>query len=374
MTKKIPIEEIKIGMVFSKPLYTGEYNTLIPALVPIKESDYNRLIRWGVKELLTEGELVEESKPDRDDIDLTEKNINIPEYVNNYYACLNMFSDVAETYIKTGEFEKNKLEDIIDKILDLVKNHKNDFLSYMGIENEEFGFIIIHSINSTIISIIGQEQLKLDPRQLRSLAMAGLLHDIGMLKIPQAILNKTNKLTDEEYNLIKSHPIIAYKDMNRGSIFNQSILDAVLQHQEQYDGNGYPRKLKGEKLGLFAKILAVADTFEAQISPRAYRKSKTGYMAMKSVLAEAKNKFDPDVLRSFLTTLSIYPPGTVLQLNNNSICTVISVNSNAPLRPVVRVIIDEFGEKIEENITKDLKEEQDLFIVRVLNKDEYQNK
>jgi HD-GYP domain-containing protein (c-di-GMP phosphodiesterase class II) len=159
--------------------------------------------------------------------------------------------------------------------------------------------------------------------------------------------------------------------MNKGSLFNQSILDAVLQHQEQFDGNGYPRKLKGDKVGLFAKILAVADTFEAQISPRAYRKSKSGYMAMKSVLAEAKNKFDPDVLRSFLTTLSIYPPGTVLQLNNNSIGSVISVNPNAPLRPVVKIIVDEFGEKIDENVIKDLKEEQDLFIVRVLNKEEY---
>jgi HD-GYP domain-containing protein (c-di-GMP phosphodiesterase class II) len=371
MAKKIPIEDIKIGMVFSKPLYTGENNTLIPALVPIKEADYNRLIRWGVKELLTEGELVEEVIPEKDEFDFKTEDIEIPEYINKYYICLNLFSEVADTYIKNGEFEKNKLEDIIDKIIELVKNHKNDILSYMGIENEEFGFIITHSINSTIIALIGQEQLKLDPRQIRSLAMAGLLHDIGMLKIPQAILNKTDKLTDEEYNLIKSHPIIAYKDMNKGSLFNQSILDAVLQHQEQFDGNGYPRKLKGDKVGLFAKILAVADTFEAQISPRAYRKSKSGYMAMKSVLAEAKNKFDPDVLRSFLTTLSIYPPGTVLQLNNNSIGSVISVNPNAPLRPVVKIIVDEFGEKIDENVIKDLKEEQDLFIVRVLNKEEY---
>ena len=93
---------------------------------------------------------------------------------------------------------------------------------------------------------------------------------------------------------------------------------------------------------------------------------------MKSVLAEAQNRFDPKVLRAFLTTLSIYPPGTLLQLNNNSIGTVVSINSDAPLRPKVRIIVDEFGDKITDNVIKDLKVESNLFIVNVLNKDEYQ--
>ncbi len=118
-------------------------------------------------------------------------------------------------------------------------------------------------------------------------------------------------------------------------------------------------------------ILAIADTFEAQIAYRVYRKTKTGYMAMKSVLAEAQNRFDPKVLRAFLVTLSIYPPGTLVQLNNNSIGAVISINPDAPLRPNVKIIIDEFGDKITDSLIKDLKNELVLFIVYVLNKDEY---
>jgi len=94
-------------------------------------------------------------------------------------------------------------------------------------------------------------------------------------------------------------------------------------------------------------------------------------MAMKSVLSEAQNKFDPKVLRAFLVTLSIYPPGTLFQMNDNSIGVVHSINSDAPLRPIIRVCFDKFGEKKEEEELLDLKEEPELFIVKVLNKEEF---
>jgi len=377
MRRKIAIEDLQIGMVFSKPLYTSENNALIPAGVALKEADYNRLVRWGIKELYTEGELVEVQDEYLDDSIISELsddetiNLHNVEYMNNYTSCLSFFEQFIETYLSKEEFDKPKLEEIIKKLLELIENYKNDIISYMGVEKEEYDFLITHSINSTIIALIGGIQLKLDKSQLRHLGMAGLLHDIGMLKIPKVILNKKGKLNDEEYNLIKSHPITAFKEMNRAGIFNQVVLDAVLQHQEQFDGNGYPRKLKGDKIGLYARILAIADSFEAQISPRAYRESTTSYMAMKTVLAEAHNKFDPKVLRAFLTTLSIYPPGTLLQLNDNSISTVMSINPDAPLRPNVKIVIDSFGEKIKDKIVKNLKEESELFIVRVLNRNEY---
>jgi HD-GYP domain-containing protein (c-di-GMP phosphodiesterase class II) len=300
--------------------------------------------------------------------------INTPEYVIIYEKCLVLLEEFIDNYQKNNLFDKEKLEIIIKKMFELVEGFKNDIIAYMGVENDSYDFLTTHSVNSAIIALIGGYQLKLDKAQLRHLGMAGLLHDIGMMKIPKNILNKTGKLSDEEYKIIKSHPITAFKEMNAAGIFNQVVLDAVLQHQEQFDGNGYPRKLKGINISLYAKILAISDTFEAQISPRAYRKSKTSYMAMKSVLAEAQNKFDPKVLRAFLTTLSIYPPGTLLQMNDNSVGTVISINPEAPLRPQIKIIIDEFGEKMTTDLFKDLKDESELFIVKVLNKEEYQKK
>ncbi len=371
MSKKIPIEQLKIGMKFSSPLYTQDNNIVLESRVTIKEQIYNRFIRWGIKELYTDGELIIDDdiigNNDSSDESLIKKN-----YIEIYNKALSIYEEFIEGVIKDSDYNKTLLENIIDEILSLIINFKNDVISYMALENDKYDSIITHAVNTTILAIIGGLQLKLDEKKVKLLGISCLLHDIGMLKIPKDIINKKDKLTSDEYNIIKAHPITTYKQLSTPGIFNQDVLDAILQHHEQFDGNGYPRKLKGEKISLFAKIIAIADTFEAQITRRVYRKTKTGYMAMKSVLAEAQNRFDPKVLRAFLTTLSIYPPGTLLQLNNNSICTVISINPDAPLRPKVRILVDEFGDKITNNVTKDLKEESNLFIVNVLNKDEYQ--
>ena len=371
MSKKILIEDLKIGMKFSAPLYTDDNNIVLESNVPIKEQIYNRFIRWGIKELFTNGEIIEyDEEPSSSEED--DGYFSAKSYIQIYNKVLSSYEDFIESVIKNDNYNKGLLEEIVKDILDLIVKYKNDIISYMAVENDKYDYLITHAINTSILALIGGLQLKLDDKKIRLLGISCLIHDVGMLKIPKDILNKKDKLTTEEYNIIKAHPVTIYKQLSTSGIFNQDVLDAILQHHEQFDGNGYPRKLKGEKINIYAKIIAIADTFEAQITRRVYRKAKTGYMAMKSVLAEAQNRFDPKVLRAFLTTLSIYPPGTLLQLNNNSIGTVVSINSDAPLRPKIRIIVDEFGDKITENVTKDLKEESDLFIVNVLNKDEYQ--
>jgi len=373
MAKKFLIEDIKVGMKFSAPLYTNDNNLVLESKVEIKESIYNRFIRWGIKELYTDGELLgtepeKEIKKKKD----KEPDAETKEYIFLYHNALNIYEDFLKTVTESEKFDKKVLDSINENIFKLVNEYKNEIISFMALENKKYDYLVIHGVNTTIIAIIGGKELKLGELDLKQLSYACLLHDIGMQKIPKTILNKTGKLSDEEFNIIKSHPITIYKQLSKVGILSQSVLDAILQHHEQYDGNGYPRKINGEKINIFAKIISVADTFQAQIASRVYRKSKTGYLAMKSVLAEAKNRFDPAVLRAFLLTLSIYPPGSLLQLNNNAIVTVVSVNTDAPLRPKVRILIDEFGDKITEPVILDLKEEAELYIVNVLNKDDFQ--
>jgi len=296
------------------------------------------------------------------------------DFVDYYKYCLENYEDFLEKFITKNLFDMETLENIIKRIFLIIRKAKNKVISYMALNTENYNFNIYHGINTTILALICGEVLKLTDRQLKELAYVGLLHDIGMLKIPEEILNKEDRLTEEEYNKIKTHPIIAYKLINERNIFGRDVLDPIIQHHEQFDGNGYPRKLSKDKIHLYAKIIAIADAFEAQIAVRAYRKSKSGYSAMKEVLAEAQNRFDPEVLKAFLSSLSIYPPGTLVQLNNNAIGSVINVNPNAPLRPEIKIILDEFGEKPAKLTTIDLKNQSSLFIVKVLNKDDYFNK
>jgi len=381
MTKKISINEIKIGMVFTEPLLTEDNNIVIQAGVPVKEADYNRLVRWGIRNLLTNGEiLTEEADLNKEELsynilksneDINKNSVEF-EYKYLYNFCITLYNEFLTQLQESEVYDKAKLKFIVNKISLLVGKYKNEIISQMALSNKDYDYNTTHSINTTIISIIGGKEYGLADNEIELLGISALLHDIGMIKVPSDILNKTNKLSDEEYKIIKAHPVTAFKNMNKTNIFNSAVLDAILQHHEQFNGNGYPRKLTGEKINLYARFLAVSDAFEAQISYRSYRKSKTGYLAMKSVLAEASNKFDPKVLRAFLNAFSIYPPGTIVQLNDNSIGTVISINQDAPLRPKIKILIDKFGDRIFENIIKDLKEDEENFILKVLDKDEYQ--
>ncbi|OHD27580.1 MAG: hypothetical protein A2086_15460 [Spirochaetes bacterium GWD1_27_9] len=297
--------------------------------------------------------------------------INIVEL---YDLCLKEYDIFTKYFIDTENISLEKLNKIVRYLIFIVKKDKNFIISHIASGSENYNYQTYHCVNSTILAIIGGITEKFDDLQLYDLGLAGLLHDIGMVKIPQEIVNKDEKLTDDEYDIIKTHPVIAYKLISAKNIVSSNVLAGVIQHHERFDGNGYPKRLKGEEIHVFAKILAVADSFEAQTSFRNYRKSKTGYMAMKEVLSSYDGKFDSNILTTFLMSFSIYPPGTIVQLNNNSIGVVLSVNPSVPLRPSIKLIIDEFGDKVNQEVIKNLKEETNLFIASVINKDEYKRK
>ena len=275
MSKKILIDDLKIGMKFTAPLYTDDNNVVLESNVTIKEPIYNRFVRWGIKELYTNGEMVEGDENEVASIENGYFSTN--NYIQLYNKVLSSYEDFLDNVMKNENYNKGLLEEIIKDILDLIVKFKNDIISYMAIENDKYDYQITHAVNTTILALIGGLQLKLDDKKIKLLGISCLLHDVGMMKISKDILNKKEKLTTEEFNTIKAHPVTVYKELSTAGLFNQDVLDAILQHHEQFDGNGYPRKLKGDKINIYAKIIAIADTFEAQITRRVYRKAKTGY-------------------------------------------------------------------------------------------------
>lgn len=308
---------------------------------------------------------------------IEELNTKYPPEINidNIYSySLKEYDKFIYGFQNNTKVDINILYSINKYLLLIIEKNKNNLLSHIFLNTENYNYQIYHSINSTIIALIGGKELKLNDIQLQDLGIAGLLHDIGMLKIPDHILNKDEKLTDEEYETIKTHPIVAYKFVQENLSLNDNILEAILQHHEQLDGKGYPKRMRGEKINLLAKIISISDAFEAQTSHRSYRRTKSGYMAMREVLSSNNNMFDSSVLKAFLKSLSIYPPGTIVQLNNNSIGVVVGICQDFPLRPSIKLLIDEFGDILKKETIKDLNLESNLFIVRVVNKNEYQKK
>ena len=160
-----------------------------------------------------------------------------------------------------------------------------------------------HSDRVSEISVLIGEKLGLSEQDLRTLRIGGLFHDIGKIGIPDSILLKDAKLSDDEYSQIKNHPTIGAHILQNASIF-QDILPIVKHHHERYDGNGYPGRLKGNDIPYFARIAAVADTFDAMTSKRSYRDSLPLDIVKAEIEKCSGTQFDPEIAKVFLDILN----------------------------------------------------------------------
>jgi HD-GYP domain-containing protein (c-di-GMP phosphodiesterase class II) len=378
--KKVLVEDLKPGVRSTKPVFIDSNNMLVGADVPIKESDIKRLMKWGIKEIETDGDLyginVEQVK------EVTSQS-EINKILNDYNTLMQLREDLnrvydlsckavakAHTAIRNKRmFSMTDLEHSIDDILYLLRKNRNVFLFLYGLEKDKDP-LVIHAVNVTFYALLIGVSLKYSPIKLRALGLGTLLINAGMIQLPAYILHKESDLTDHEQNLIKTHPLLGYQAVkNYGNIGEQSALIS-LQHHEQYDGQGYPRNLKGIEINEFARIVSIADNYEALIESRSYRNKQFFYQAMKQLMSTGARKFDPVLLRLFVSVLSVYPIGSIVELNKRGIGVVIGSKLRQPLRPFVKLIFDE-QRNLKTNLEiVNLLEDQSLYISRTLDEDE----
>lgn len=158
-----------------------------------------------------------------------------------------------------------------------------------------------HSENVSKYAVEIAQEMELSAELCDIIRIGGLLHDIGKIGIPEHILTKKGKLTEEEYNIIKTHPNIGYKIIKHITNFSENgVLDIVLYHHERYDGSGYPNGLKGKEIPLLARIVAVADTFDAMVSQRVYREKLDLNSTLGEIVQNKGTQFDPEIVDIFL--------------------------------------------------------------------------
>ena len=207
--------------------------------------------------------------------------------------------------------------------------HIHDLKSY-----DEYTFH--HSLSVSLLSVATGQELGLDLKDSMELGRCGLLHDIGKQFVAWDIINKPGKLTDDEFRLVMEHPSLGVQNLKAKGFASVTLTNGILFHHEKENGRGYPKGLAGTDIPLFAKIIAVADVFDALTSYRSYRKPLTPTAAFEIISADAGAAFDRDVLAAFLKRLELYPVNTIIELSSGKIATVIE-NSNS-LRPVVACI------------------------------------
>jgi HD-GYP domain-containing protein (c-di-GMP phosphodiesterase class II) len=191
-----------------------------------------------------------------------------------------------------------------------------------------------HSVDVATMAMVVAKQHGMSKSEIRDIGMAGILHDVGKTKIPNEILNKPGKLTDEEFTIMKNHPVYGYKILKEKPEMSNDILLGVLQHHEKMNGKGYPMGVSSDKIGKFARIISVVDVYDALVTERPYKKAFTPRDAVEMIMSMTAD-MDINAMKSFMKSVILYPVGSVVQLSNGEPAKVVENNVEYLLRPKV---------------------------------------
>ena len=225
---------------------------------------------------------------------------------------------------------------LIDDICQSITRNPEAFLSLSRLKNKD-NYTYLHSVAVCALMIALGKQMGLEQSVLKDLGMAGLLHDIGKTLIPDEVLNKPGRLTDDEFNVVKNHPLRGWEILQGSEGVCEIAIDVCRHHHERVDGTGYPDKLSGEALSLFARMGAICDVYDAITSNRCYKVGWEPADAIRKMAEWQEGHFDKTVFHAFVKTIGIYPSGTLVKLKSTRLAVVIEQTEKNLLTPIVKV-------------------------------------
>lgn len=299
---------------------------------------------------------------------LVKRSENYKSVFNETYFSL--IGEVSKLFKSILEKEKSKIDQQIKNICSRVVNtliaDKNFVINLTNLRNKNMDYLVQHSLNAAIFSINIAWAMGYSDKQIFELAFGALLCDLGMLKINKEILHKKETLSNEERRLIEKHPSFSLDYLNLIKGVPSSLPYIVYQSHERLDGSGYPKKRPSYLIHEYSKIIAIADTFDSLCTDHPWRKALIPYKAMEEIIKLAsQKKLDGKIVRQWLFTISLFPVGSYVVLNDNSIAKVISSNKADFTRPTVRAL-SKNGLKLTESETIILNEAKTLKITQAL--------
>ena len=232
--------------------------------------------------------------------------------------------------------ETGNVKQLVREISDSIARNPVALINLARLKTSD-DYTYMHSVAVCALMIALSRQLGLSAEETHSAGIAGLLHDIGKAVMPPEILNKPGKLTDEEFSVMKKHPAEGHRLLLGNANANEMALDVVLHHHEKIDGSGYPERLPGSEISLYAKMGAVCDVYDAITSNRAYKKEWDPAESLARMTEWTKGHFDPAIFQAFVKCVGIYPVGSLIRLKSGRLGIVIDQSRKSLLKPIIKV-------------------------------------
>ena len=260
-----------------------------------------------------------------------------------------LISNIFNT-VKVGRsFDMTEVKSVVTDIVDSILNNPNA-LQWLALIKNKDEYTAEHCLRVCVLSISLGRELGMLEGELIDLGISGFLHDIGKVRIPDNVLNKAGRFTNEEYELMKSH-VTHGRDILMSQAGVPAIaVDVAYTHHEQINGKGYPKKLIGQKISQNARIVCIVDAFDAMTSVRVYKKSMSSLQSLRMIFDEKGSHFDAELAELFIKLVGIYPEGHIAELTSGEVGIIVKSNNEHRLKPKILRIIDSQSRKSKETI------------------------
>lgn len=327
-TKFIAISECKEGVILAENAANRFGAVIVTRNTELNGYIINRLTELGVQQVKIYESCNEDDGHEENDVHMHIK--------KGYEQSILVIKSIVNELAAGKPLDVSKINDISDTVYSGI--HDSTYIIKMLNEEKNFDeYTYMHSMNVAFYSMLIGKWLRLDDDSLKDLVKAGLLHDIGKTKVPVEILNKKTRLSDEEFEIIKKHTLHGYDIVESTNCFSTEVSNAVLFHHEREDKSGYPFGIGSRQVDKYAKVIAVADVYDAMTSDRVYKKRTTPFEVFKVFQTIGVKNFNLKIVKAFLTNLSACYVGSRVMLNTGEIGEIVYIPLHSITEPVISV-------------------------------------
>ncbi|MGE5543820.1 MAG: HD-GYP domain-containing protein [Bacillota bacterium] len=356
--RRVSLEYLKTGMKVGRTIYNTDGRPLLVSGMVLNEKYIKRLRDYGIGSVLIKDDMLDE--------------IEEPPDVISEQTRLESVKTVKEIFKNLENkkrFDLRSVQNTVNNLIDEVLSNHEVLVNFTDIRSFD-DYTFSHSVQVCVLSIITGISMGLDQIKLKELGTGALIHDIGKTRLGKELLNKPGALTMEEYEEIKRHPEHGFDILRANREISLLSAHIAFQHHERWDGQGYPRGLRGQDIHLYSRIVSVADVFDALVADRPYRKAYSTCQAVSLMRRMSGSQFEPNTLEALLANIAEYPIGSVVALSSGEVGVVVDTNKEMPTLPVVRVIFNKRWKPLSVIREIDLTKDTSARISRVLSEEE----